>query len=166
MASNISSFTTESPFTSEPPTSPLSAHQSPGSLPAVRVQGTRLIIFSPLSDQQNSFLAWWRQTHTAQHYEQKNINMIWGSQFQRSDIWESVQELAKEKTGLPKVQCQKCQCLFVHPTPKQQDTHSLQQHILQCGDRSNTANSNVNIMDSMQGQVSFQNLAELDFNSN
>jgi hypothetical protein len=47
----------------------------------------------------------------------------------KSDIWESFEQVAHEKTGEPKVMCKRCYAILVHPHPRRGGTSPLRRHI-------------------------------------
>jgi hypothetical protein len=79
--------------------------------------------------QQNrqEFVDWWLKTEFGLK-EGLRDGIHWDGK-KKSDLWESFEQVAHEKTGEPKVMCKRCHAIRVHPNHRRGGTSPLRTHI-------------------------------------
>jgi hypothetical protein len=60
----------------------------------------------------NQFVEWWLKTRFGSKKDGRE-HLHWDGK-KKSDLWESFEQVAHEKTGEPKVMCKRCQNVIVH----------------------------------------------------
>jgi hypothetical protein len=69
------------------------------------------------------FVKWWLKTEFGSKKETQDT-IHWDGK-KKSDLWESFEQVAHEKTGEPKVMCKRCQTILVHPHHRRAGSSSI-----------------------------------------
>jgi hypothetical protein len=73
------------------------------------------------------FVEWWLSTGFGSKEDIRDA-IHWDGK-KKSDLWESFEQVAHEKTGEPKVMCKRCHALLVHPHHRRGGTSPLKAHL-------------------------------------
>ena len=80
-----------------------------------------------MQENRQVFVEWWLKTEFGLK-EGLRDGMHWDGK-KKSDLWESFEQVAHEKTGEPKVMCKRCCAVLVHPHHRRGGTSPLRTHI-------------------------------------
>lgn len=128
LTSTRGTVTSIAPSENHPPSHPILA---PASLQRV---GPRLqqfwVIYDTEPDMDHSrskFVEWWLLTDFGSKKDtQESIN--WSGK-KKSSIWDNFSQVAHQKTGEPKIICQRCNTLLVHPHFRRGGTSPMRTHL-------------------------------------
>lgn len=75
----------------------------------------------------SQFVEWWLKTGFGSNKDVRE-HLHWDGK-KKSDLWESYEQVAHEKTGEPKVMCKRCYTVLTHPNHKRGGTSALKAHL-------------------------------------
>jgi hypothetical protein len=88
------------------------------------------ILYNSDAEMENSriqFVKWWLKTEFGSKKETQDT--IHSDGKKKSDLWESFEQVAHEKTGEPKVMCKRCQTILVHPHHRRAGSSPMKTHL-------------------------------------
>lgn len=80
-----------------------------------------------MEDSRQSFVKWWLDTSFGSKKEMAD-KIHWDGK-KKSELWESFEQVAHEKTGEPKVMCKRCCTVLTHPNLRRGGTSPLNTHL-------------------------------------
>lgn len=80
-----------------------------------------------MESSRQQFVEWWLKTGFGSQREVRE-HLHWDGK-KKSDLWESFEQVAHEKTGEPKVMCKRCFTVLTHPNHKRGGTSALKAHL-------------------------------------
>ena len=110
---------------------PLRYSRAPNSLKRVGPRLQKLwILYNSNAEMECSrtqFVEWWLKTEFGSKKDTYD-SIRWDGK-KKSDLWESFDQVAHEKTGEPKVMCKRCHTVLVHPNHRRAGCSPMKAHL-------------------------------------
>lgn len=74
------------------------------------------------------FVEWWLKTEYGLKQDLRK-SIKWDSDQKKSEVWQSFNQVAYEKTGEPKVMCKRCHNVIVHPGNRRAGCSPMKAHL-------------------------------------